>query len=52
LILSRHAACFPVAIWLAAMKNHNFGDINDYKKYGLLRILSNHGQLKVGCAGC
>lgn len=28
------------------MKNQYFGDINDYKKYGLLRALSNHGEIK------
>ena len=28
------------------MKNQYFGDINDYRKYGLLRILSNMGQIK------
>lgn len=28
------------------MKNQYFGDINDYKKYSLLRILSGYGQLK------
>ncbi len=27
------------------MKNQYFGDINDYRKYGLLRILSNNGQI-------
>jgi len=29
------------------MKNQYFGDINDYKKYGLLRILSNDGEIKI-----
>lgn len=28
------------------MKNQYFGDINDYKKYGFLRILSNRGEIK------
>lgn len=28
------------------MKNQYFGDINDYKKYSLLRLLSGHGQIK------
>jgi hypothetical protein len=28
------------------MKDQYFGDINDYKKYGLLRILSNDGEIK------
>ena len=28
------------------MKNQYFGDINDYRKYGLMRGLSNHGQIK------
>ena len=30
------------------MKNQYFGDINDYKKYGLLRNLANNGQYKIG----
>jgi hypothetical protein len=29
------------------MKNEFFGDINDYKKYGLLRILSGGGRARV-----
>jgi hypothetical protein len=28
------------------MKNQYFGDINDYKKYSLLRILGGHGQIR------
>lgn len=28
------------------MKNQYFGDINDYKKYGLLRLLGGYGQIK------
>lgn len=28
------------------MKNQYFGDINDYRKYGLLRMLTGEGQLK------
>ena len=28
------------------MKNQYFGDINDYRKYGLLRILSTYGPIK------
>ncbi len=28
------------------MKNQYFGDINDYRKYGLLRILSDNGRIK------
>ena len=28
------------------MKNQYFGDINDYKKYSLIRILSGHGQIE------
>ncbi len=28
------------------MKNQYFGDINDYKKYGLLRILSGDGKIR------
>jgi hypothetical protein len=30
------------------MKNQYFGDINDYRKYGLLRLLSANGNLRVG----
>ena len=29
------------------MKNQYFGDVNDYKKYGLLRLLSNNGCKKI-----
>lgn len=29
------------------MKNQYFGDINDYKKYALLRLLSTNGELKI-----
>lgn len=29
------------------MKNQYFGDINDYRKYGLLRLLTNGGEIKV-----
>jgi len=28
------------------MKNQYFGDINDYKKYSLIRLLSGHGQIE------
>jgi hypothetical protein len=28
------------------MKNQYFGDINDYRKYGLLRLLTNRGEIK------
>ena len=28
------------------MKNQYFGDINDFKKYGLLRVLSNRGEIR------
>ena len=28
------------------MKNQYFGDINDYKKYSLLRLLGGQGQIK------
>ena len=28
------------------MKNQYFGDINDYRKYGLIRLLTGAGQLK------
>jgi len=30
------------------VKNQYFGDVNDYRKYGLLRTLANNGQLKIG----
>jgi hypothetical protein len=30
------------------MKNQYFGDINDYRKYGLLRVLSNDRRHKIG----
>ncbi len=30
------------------MKNQYFGDVNDYRKYGLLRSLSNNGQYHIG----
>lgn len=30
------------------MKNQYFGDVNDYRKYGLLRLLSGTGQFRVG----
>lgn len=30
------------------MKNQYFGDINDYRKYGLLRALGGRGQLRIG----
>jgi len=30
------------------MKNQYFGDVNDYQKYGLLRMLANDGQYKIG----
>ena len=29
------------------MKDKYFGDVNDYKKYILLRLLSKNGKLKV-----
>ena len=32
------------------MHDGNFGDINDYRKYGLLRVLSGHGQLRLAVA--
>jgi hypothetical protein len=28
------------------VKNRYFGDINDYRKYGLLRALTNYGEIK------
>jgi hypothetical protein len=34
------------------MKNQFFGDINDYRKYGLLRILSGGKRASVAVAGC
>lgn len=30
------------------MKNQYFGDVNDYKKYGLLRVLSGMGEISTG----
>ena len=30
------------------MKNQYFGDVNDYRKYGLLRILTDNGKLNTG----
>lgn len=30
------------------MKNQYFGDINDYRKYGLLRLLSAEGEIRTG----
>ena len=30
------------------MKNQYFGDINDYRKYGLIRILSDGGIIRTG----
>lgn len=30
------------------MKNQYFGDINDYRKYGLIRILADNGSIKTG----
>jgi hypothetical protein len=30
------------------MKNQYFGDINDYRKYGLLRVLEQAGELSIG----
>ncbi len=30
------------------MKNQYFGDINDYRKYGLLRVLSSEGEISTG----
>ena len=30
------------------MKNQYFGDINDYRKYGLLRLLSGTGAMRIG----
>jgi len=30
------------------MKNQYFGDVNDYKKYGLLRILSGNSSIRTG----
>jgi hypothetical protein len=28
------------------VKNQYFGDVNDYRKYGLLRVLTNGGEIK------
>ena len=30
------------------MKNQYFGDVNDYRKYGLLRLLAGGGTLRIG----
>ena len=30
------------------MKNQYFGDINDYRKYGLIRLLADGGKIKAG----
>jgi hypothetical protein len=30
------------------MKNQYFGDVNDYRKYGLLRLLAGHGEMPIG----
>jgi hypothetical protein len=30
------------------VKNQYFGDVNDYRKYGLLRTLSGNGQYRIG----
>jgi len=30
------------------MKNQYFGDIHDYRKYGLIRILSDKGSIRTG----
>jgi len=30
------------------VKNQYFGDINDYRKYGLLRCLANEGRFRIG----
>jgi hypothetical protein len=32
------------------LKNQYFGDINDYRKYGLLRLLAGVGGLRIGVA--
>jgi hypothetical protein len=34
------------------MKNQYFGDINDYRKYGLLRVLARESDLRVGVCWC
>ena len=31
---------------MVCVKNQYFGDINDYRKYGLLRILTGRGQIR------
>jgi hypothetical protein len=31
---------------IASVKNQYFGDINDYRKYGLLRLLTNGGEIR------
>ncbi|CAA9432540.1 MAG: hypothetical protein AVDCRST_MAG37-733 [uncultured Rubrobacteraceae bacterium] len=30
------------------MKNQYFGDVSDYRKYGLLRVLSSEGEISTG----
>ena len=35
-------------VWGIAMKDQYFGDLNDYRKYGLLRILADGGAIKIG----
>ena len=30
------------------MKNRKFGDINDYRKYGILRLLAGNGETRIG----
>jgi hypothetical protein len=33
------------------LKNQYFGDINDYRKYGLLAVLTNRGEIKpIACS--
>jgi hypothetical protein len=34
--------------WRGVMKNQYFGDVNDYRKYGLLRLLSGEGGIRMG----
>jgi hypothetical protein len=49
LLYDDRVATIVVALILPPkMKNQYFGDINDYRKYGLLRILSDEGSMRTG----
>jgi hypothetical protein len=38
--------------WVNHVKNQYFGDVNDYRKYGLLRILQKVSDLRIGVCWC